>query len=132
MHNNAFNIVAGALISISPAFLSIALAAPSPAAAMPAAAVSASALPGGVEGVSVVEMVGSIQAVNRTTREVTIGDRQGGRTKITVRPDAKHFAQLNAGDEVRVRMTRDVVIEFGSAAPSRPPMPRRWRVPRTR
>ncbi|MDR5753881.1 MULTISPECIES: hypothetical protein [unclassified Caballeronia] len=116
MHNTAFNIVAGAMISLSPTFLSIAFAAPSPAAAMPGAAISASAPTGGVEGVSVVETVGSIQAVNRTTREVMIGDRQGGRTKITVRPDAKYFAQLNAGDEVRVRMTRDVVVRFGRAA----------------
>ncbi|SAL24808.1 hypothetical protein [Caballeronia telluris] len=116
MHNNAFNIVAGTMISLSPAFLSIALAAPSPAAALPATAINASAPMGGVEGVSVVETVGSIQAVNRTTREVMIGDRQGGRTKITVRPDAKYFAQLNAGDEVRVRMMRDVVVRFGRAA----------------
>ena len=59
---------------------------------------------------SVAEAVGTIQSVNRDTREVTIADKQGGKATFTVGPEAKNFAQLNVGDEVRVRMTRDVVV----------------------
>jgi Cu/Ag efflux protein CusF len=109
MHKKSISIIAGALISISPAVLSIAHA-QSAAMTRPVAAVSSAALPGAIEGVSVAEVVGTIQSVNRDTREVTIADKQGGKARFTVGPEAKNFAQLNVGDEIRVRMTRDVVV----------------------
>jgi Cu/Ag efflux protein CusF len=104
MHKQAISVIAGALISISPAILSIAHAAPTGSAA------SATVKPNAIEGISVVEAVGTIQSVNRESREVTIAGKQGGTTTFTVGPEAKNFAQLNVGDEVRVRMTRDVVV----------------------
>ncbi|SAL32207.1 hypothetical protein [Caballeronia humi] len=104
MHKQAIRVIVGALISISPAILSIAHAAPTGSAA------SATVQPNAIEGISVAEAVGTIQSVNRESREVTIAGKQGGTATFTVGPEAKNFAQLNVGDEVRVRMTRDVVV----------------------
>lgn len=104
MHKQAISIISGALISISPAILSVAHAAPTGSAA------SATAQPNAIEGISVAEVVGTIQSINRESREVTIADKQGGKATFTVGPAAKNFAQLNVGDEVRARMTRDVVV----------------------
>jgi len=102
MHKKTISIVAGALISISPAIISIAHA------AQPAAVKAAAAQP--IEGVSLVEATGKIESVNRETREVSVLDKNGGRTTFAVGADAKNFSQINVGDEVRVRLTRSVIV----------------------
>jgi hypothetical protein len=106
MHKPSLSIVVGALISIAP----IAPIAFLVAQASSAVAAKRVASPDAIEGVSFTEVTGKIQSVSRAAREVMIADKSGGKAKFVVGPEAKNFASLNAGDDVRVRTTREVFV----------------------
>jgi hypothetical protein len=102
MYKKTIAIVAAALVSMAPAAMNVAHATTHAAAR--------ANLPQPVAGVSVAEAQGKILSVNRDTREVVVDDGNGGKVAFVAGPEVKNFAQINAGDEVRVRLTRELEI----------------------
>ncbi|CAB3751494.1 hypothetical protein [Paraburkholderia humisilvae] len=94
----AIAVVSGAFIALAPF---------SPQAAQPAASVASSAT---IAGVSVLQAEGIVQAVDRIAHTVTVKDAASGQATFNVSPDSTKLSELKAGDKVRVRMVRDVVI----------------------
>jgi hypothetical protein len=114
MKHKVVAVVFGAWVMVAPfasSHAQVAQVAQVAQAARPAAA-APHATP--IEGVSVLQAEGTVQAVDRATRAVTVNDAAGGQATFTVGEDSKNLAQLKPGDRVRVRMVREAFISMST------------------
>jgi hypothetical protein len=93
------------------------------ALALPAAAQTGGAVvakgPGVAGAAETVELTATITAIDAATRSVTLKGPQGKELTLAVGPEAKNFAQLKVGDQVKVKYVEALTLELkkGSTAP---------------
>jgi hypothetical protein len=73
----------------------------------------------GVPGRTVVqayEVTASVAAIDRATRKVTIVDPTGIKTTIKCGPEVVNFDQVSVGDQLKMRVTEQLVVEMADPA----------------
>jgi Cu/Ag efflux protein CusF len=89
-----------------------------PAVAQPAGVEVAGSAPGYVEMAKTVNATGSIAAIDKATREVTLKGDGGKELTVTAGPAVKNFDKLKVGDRVELQIVRSLALELkkGSTA----------------
>ena len=57
-------------------------------------------------------MTATVEAIEQSTRKVTLKEADGSYTMVTAPPEMKRFAELKVGDKVTVRYYENVVIRL--------------------
>src|SRR5438270_640679 len=68
--------------------------------------------PGAVGGGQMISASGTIKAIDKDTRTVTVTGQQGREFVITAGPEVKNFAQLNVGDRVDIQYAEALLVEL--------------------
>ena len=96
---------------IASAALAAALAFTGAAAAQTGAVVAGSA-PGKAGIADTVKVTGTITAIDKATRDVTIKGPQGGEITLTAGPEVKNFDSLKVGDQVTLQYAEALTLEL--------------------
>ena len=69
-------------------------------------------VPGVAGAMQTVKMIGTITAIDPTTRAVTLKGPQGRELTITAGPEVKNFAQMKVGDQVNAEYVEALTLEL--------------------
>lgn len=97
-------------MSVSGIVLAVALALP--ALAQPAGVEVAGSAPGYAEVSNTVNLSGSIAAIDKATRQVTLKGDGGKELTVTAGPAVKNFDSLKVGDRVGLQIVKSLTLEL--------------------
>jgi hypothetical protein len=83
----------------------------SPAAAQTGAVVAGTA-PGKAGVAQTVKLTGTITAIDKTTRDVTLKGPEGNEVTVTAGPEVKNFDSMRVGDQVNAQYVEALTLEL--------------------
>jgi Cu/Ag efflux protein CusF len=104
VHGFAASAVLAIAIAIAVAFAG--------AAAAQSGAVVAGSAPGKAGIAETLKITGTIAAIDKATRDVTLKGPQGGEITVTAGPDVKNFDSLKVGDQVALQYVEALTLEL--------------------